>query len=88
MWVDVVGQVQLRHERDFLERAGRLRLSPGSGRVLISGNRYDINRSKERICQNGQRIYIEYSLTRDQCIDLAYQLLEMFGHPASDLEIH
>jgi len=88
MWVDVVGQVQLRHERDFLERAGRLRLSPGSGRVLISGNPYDINRSRELICQNGQRIYIEYSLTRDQCINLAYQLLEMFGHPPSDLEIH
>lgn len=88
MWVDVVEQVQLRHERDFLERAERLRLSPGSGRVLISGNPYDINRYKERICQNGQRIYIEYSLTRDQCINLAYQLLEMFGHPPSDLEIH
>ncbi len=88
MWVDVVEQVYSRHEHDFLERAGRLRLTPGSRRVLISGNSKNINRSKELICQNGQRIYIEYSLTRDECIKLAYQLLEMFGHPPSDLEIH
>ena len=88
MWADVVEQVQLRHERDFLERAERLRLTPGSRRVLISGNSEDINRSKVLICRNGQRIYIEYSLTRDECINLAYQLLEIFGHHPSDLEIH
>lgn len=88
MWVDVVRQVHLRHEHDFLERAERLKLTPGSRRVLISDNSYDINRSKELICQNGQRIYIEYSLTRDECIDLAYQLLEMFGHPPSDLHFN
>ena len=88
MWVDVVEQVCYRHERDFLERAEGLRLTPGSRRVLISGNSENINRSKELVCRNGQRIYIEYSLTRDECINLAYQLLEMFGHPPSDLEIH
>ena len=88
MWVDVLRQVQLRHEHDFLERAERLRLTPGSRRVLISDNPYDISRSKELAFQNGQRIYIEYSLTRAQCIDLAYQLLELFGYPASDLHFN
>ena len=88
MWADVVEQVCSRHERDFLEKAEWLRLTPGSRRVLISGNSENINRSKELICRNGQRIYIEYSLTRDECIRLAYQLLAMFGHPASDLVIH
>ena len=85
MWADVVEQVCSRHERDFLERAGRLRLSPGSRRVLISDNSENINRSRKT---KAPGIYIEYSLTRAECIRLAYQLLEMFGYLASDLVIH
>lgn len=82
MWVDVVEQVYSRHERDFLEKAERLRLTPGSRRVLISGNPQSINRSKRT---RAPGIYIEYSLTQAECVKLAYQLLELFGHPASDL---
>lgn len=85
MWVDVVEQVYSRHEHDFLERAERLRLTPGSRRVLISGNPKSINRSKRTKVPG---VYIEYSLTSDECIKLAYQLLEMFGHSTSDLVIH
>ena len=85
MWVDVVEQVYSRHERDFLEKAERLRLTPGSRRVLISGNPQSINRSKRT---RAPGIYIEYSLTQAECVKLAYQLLEMFGHPASDLHFN
>ena len=85
MWVDVVEQVYSRHERDFLERAERLRLTPGSRRVLISGNPRNINRSKRT---RAPGIYVEYSLTQTECVKLAYKLLEMFGHPASDLHFN
>ena len=88
MWADVVEQMCSRHERDFLERAEELRLTPGSRRVLISRNSHSINRSKGLNCRNGQRIYIEYSLTQAECVNLAYQLLKLFGYPSSDLEIH
>ena len=84
MWVDVVEQVYSRHERDFLEKAERLRLSPGSRRVLISGNPQSINRYKPT---KAPGIYIEYSLTQAECVRLAYQLLKLFEHPPSDLSI-
>ena len=82
MWVDVVEQVYSRHKRDFLVRAERFRLTPGSRRVLISGNPQRINRSKPT---RAPGIHIEYSLTQAECINLAYQLLELFGYPPSDL---
>lgn len=82
MWVDVVEQVYSRHKQNFLRRAERLRLSPGSKRVLISGNPRSINRSKTT---RAPGIYIEYSLTQAECVKLAHQLLELFGHPPSDI---
>ena len=82
MWVDVVEQIYFRHERDFLGRAERLRLTPGSRRVLISGNPRVINRPKKTKVPG---IYIEYSLTQAECVKLAYLLLELFEHPPSDL---
>ena len=85
MWKDVVEQVYSRHEYDFLERAEKLRLTQGSRRILISGNPQSVNRYKKT---KAPGIYIEYSLTQNECIRLAYQLLAMFGHPASDLVIH
>lgn len=85
MWVDVVEQVYFRHERDFLGRAERLRLTPGSRRVLISGNPRVINRPKRT---KAPGVYIEYSLTQAECVKLAYQLLELFEHPAFDLVFH
>lgn len=87
MWADVVEQVYLRHKHDFLERVEKFR-PPRWRRVLISGYSNDITRFKQLTCQDGQKIYIENSLTQAQDISLAYQLLEMFGHPASDLMIH
>ena len=85
MWVDVVEQVYSRHEHDFLGRAERLRLTPGSRRVLISSNPQSINRPKKT---RAPGIYIEYSLTQAECVKLAYQLLELFGHQAFDLVFH
>lgn len=85
MWSDVVKEVYLLHKHDFLEKAEKLRLTPGSRRVLISGNPQSINRSKPTGVPG---IYIEYSLTQAECQNLAYQLLQLFGHPPSDLQIH
>ena len=82
MWVDVVEQVYSRHKHDFLGRVDKLRLTPGSRRVLISGNPQSINRSKRT---RAPGIYIEYSLTQTECVNLAYQLLDLFGYPPSDL---
>ena len=82
VWADVVEEVYFRHERDFLERAEKLRLTPGSSRVLISGNPQSINRSKPT---KAPGVYIEYSLTQAECLRLAYQLLKLFGYPPSDL---
>lgn len=69
MWADVVEELYFRHGRDFLERAERLRLTPGSKRVLISGNPQSINRPKKT---KASEIYIEYSLTQAECVKLAY----------------
>lgn len=85
LWADVVKEVYLLHKHDFLEKAEKLRLSPGSRRVLISGNPQSINRSKPTEVPG---IYIEYSLTQAECINLAYKLLALFGHPPSDLQFH
>lgn len=85
MWVDVVEQVYSRHKHDFLGRADKLRLTPGSRRVLISSDRQSINRSKRT---KAPGIYIEYSLTQAECVKLAYQLLELFEHSAFDLVFH
>ena len=82
VWADVVEEVYFRHERDFLERAEKLRLTPGSRRVLISGSPQSINRSKPT---KAPGVYIEYSLTQAECLRLAYQLLKLFGYPSSDL---
>lgn len=84
MWIDVVEQVYSRHEHDFLQRAEMLRLTQGSRRVLISGDPQSINRSKRT---RALGIYVEYSLTQAECVKLAYQLLKMFEHPPSDLQI-
>jgi len=85
MWCDVVKEVYLLHKHDFLERAEKLRLTPGSRRVLISGGPQSINRSKPTEVPG---VYIEYSLTQAECQKLAHQLLQLFGHPPSDLQIH
>lgn len=85
VWADVVKEVYYRHENDFWEKAEKLRLTPGSRRVLISGNPQSINRSKPT---EVPELYIEYSLTQAECVNLAYNLLALFGHPPSDLQIH
>ena len=85
MWSDVVKEVYLLHKHDFLERAEKLRLTPGSRRVLISGSPQSINRSKPTEVPG---VYIEYSLTQAECQKLAYQLLQLFGHPPSGLQFH
>ena len=82
VWADVVEELYLRHERDFLERAEKLKLTPGSRRVLISGNPQSISRSKPT---KAPGVYIEYSLTQIECLRLAHQLLKLFGYPPSDL---
>ena len=85
VWADVVKEVYYRHENDFWEKAEQLRLTPGSRRVLISGDPQSINRSKPTEVPG---LYIEYSLTQAECVNLAYKLLALFGHPPSDLQIH
>ena len=85
VWADVVKEVYYRHENDFWEKAEKLRLTPGSRRVLISGDPQSINRSKPTEVPG---LYIEYSLTQAECVNLAYKLLALFGHPPSDLQIH
>lgn len=85
VWADVVKEVYSRHENDFLEKAEKLRLTPGSRRVLISGDPQSINRPKSTEVPG---VHIEYSLTQVECQNLSYQLLQLFGHPPSDLQIH
>ena len=94
MWDDVVKEVYYRHENDFLEKSQQLRLSRSilflRNGLLISHDRDKINRPRGPIKPRGTSVpvYIERSLKVDVCIELAYELLKTFGHPASDLEIH
>lgn len=94
MWADVVKEVYYRHENNFLEKSQQLRLSKSilflRNGLLISHDRDKINRPRGPIKPRGTSVpvYIERSLKVDVCIELAYELLKIFGHPASDLQIH
>ena len=94
MWADVVKEVYYRHENDFLGKSQQLRLSRSilflRNGLLISHDRDKINRPRGPIKPRGTSVpvYIERSLKVDICIELAYELLKTFGHPASDLQIH
>lgn len=86
MWVDVVEHVYSRHERDFLEVAEKLRLSPHSRRILISET--PLNEDRDWTRTGIPKIFVYSNLKVDVFIELAHELLKIFGHPASDLEIH
>ncbi len=100
MWVDVVEQVYSRHEHDFLEMTKEhLRLWPRSNRVLISEYPLDISgrpltdrdwRKQWRKIKymNYPEIFVYKDMKIIWFIEVARKLLELFGHPASDLVIH
>ena len=94
MWADVVEQVYSRYENNFLEKAQKLRLVRSNyflrDGVLISDDLEKINRPRGPIKprKTSVPLYIERSLKVDVLIELAYELLKLFGHPPSDLQIH
>lgn len=87
MWIDVVEQVYYRHKYDFLERAKKhLKLTPGSNLILISET--PLNEDRDWKQTEIPEIFVYSNLKVIRFKELAHKLLEVFGHPASDLQFH
>lgn len=101
MWIFVVEQVYARHlqgttdtsedktmlrERrlDFLEKVKQLKART---RLFISGDKQDVSKYRPVEVKN-TAIFVETDLKIDKFEELSRQLLRVFGHAESDLEIH
>ena len=83
--VFVAEQVYNRHEPDFLEKAAQLK---GTKYHYVSKDTSTMRKASRPREIGSSGVFVDVDWPGEDCVRLSHKLLELFGYPISDLQIH